>query len=64
MHGECSPLTEDQYLDITQTMRRIEEGDPKIIARVTKDCKVYQLDCNSNYIRALTIASILLALFF
>ena len=64
MHGGCAPLTEDQYLDIAETMRKIEEGDPTIIARATRGCKVYQLDCNSNYIKALTIASILLALFF
>ena len=64
MHGGCAPLTEDQYLDIAETMRKIEEGDPNIIARKTRGCKVYQLDCNSNYIKALTIASILLALFF
>ena len=48
MHGGCAPLTEDQYSDIAETMRRIEEGDPKIIARATRGCKVYQLDCNSN----------------
>ena len=64
MHEGCMSLTEDQYLDIAETMRKIEEGDPSIIARKTRGCKVYQLDCNSNYIKALTIASILLALFF
>ena len=64
MHGGCAILTEEQYLDISETIRRIEDGDPLIIARRTENSKVYQLDCNSNYIKALTIASILLALIF
>ena len=64
MHGGCALLTEEQYLDISETIRRIEDGDPAIIARRTENSKVYQLDCNSYYIKALTIASILLALIY
>ena len=64
MHGGCAELTEEQYLDISETIRRIEDGDPLIIDRATAGSKVYQLDCKSNYLKALTIASILLALIF
>ena len=64
MHGGCAILTEEQYLDISETIRRIEDGDPAIIDRKTKNSKVYQLDCNSYYIKTLTIASILLALIY
>ena len=64
MHGGCLALTEEQYLDIAETIRRLEDGDPMIISRATKNSKVYQLDCKSNYLKALTIASILLSLIF
>ena len=61
MHSGCALLTEEQYLDITETIRRIEVGDPRIIHSVSANSKVYQLDCKSNFIKALTIASFLLA---
>ena len=61
MHSGCAVLTEEQYLDISETIRRIEEGDPAIIYQTSENSKVYQLDCKSNFIKALTIASFLLA---
>ena len=61
MHSGCAMLTEEQYLDISETIRRIEEGDPRIIDRASANSKVYQLDCKSNFIKAITIASFLLA---
>ena len=64
MNSTCVSLTEEQYLDISETIRRIEDGDPLIIDRATAGSKVYQLDCKSNYLKALTIASILLSLIF
>ena len=64
MHGGCTLLTEEQYLDISDTMRRIEEGDPLLIAKATANSKVYQLDCNSYFIKVFSIASFLLAFIF
>ena len=64
MHGGCAILTEEQYLDIAETMRRIEEGDPLIIDKATANSKVYQLDCNSYFIKAFSIASFLIAFIF
>ena len=64
MHGGCTPLTEEQYLDISETMRRIEEGDPLLIDKATANSKVYQLDCNSYFIKVFSIASFLLAFIF
>ena len=64
MHGGCAILTEEQYLDIAETMRRIEEGDPLIIDKATANSKVYQLDCNSYFIKAISIASFLIAFIF
>ena len=64
MHGGCAILTEEQYLDIAETMRRIEEGDPLIIDKATANSKVYQLDCNSYFIKAFSIASFLFTFIF
>ena len=64
MHGGCAILTEEQYLDIAETIRRIEEGDPLIIDKATANSKVYQLDCNSYFIKAFSIASFLIAFIF
>ena len=64
MHGGCAILTEEQYLDIADTMRRIEEGDPLIIDKATANSKVYQLDCNSYFIKVFSIASFLFAFIF
>ena len=64
MHGGCALLTEEQYLDIAETMRRIEEGDPLIIDKATANSKVYQLDCNSYFIKAFSIVSFLLLFIF
>ena len=56
MHSSCASLTEEQYLDIAETMSFVEQkyGDNKI--------KVYQLDCSSSYFKIASIASVLLAL--
>ena len=64
MHGGCAPLTEDQYLDIAEAIKYIEKGDKDIWGFPVPESKVYQLDCNSNFIKALSFASILLALIF
>ena len=61
MHTGWALLTEEQYLDITETKRRIENGDQLIIDRATVGSKVYQLDCNSNFIKAMSIAYFLFA---
>ena len=61
MHTGCALLTEEQYLDITETKRRIENRDHLIIDRATVGSKVYQLDYNSNFIKAMSIAYFLFA---
>ena len=63
MHAGCIGLSEEQYLDTTTTMRRMENGDHNIWTRKAANSKVYQLSCYSSYLKS--IASILiLALFF
>ncbi len=63
MHAGCVGLSEEQYLDTTTTMRRMEKGDHNIWTRKAANSKIYQLSCYSSYLKS--IASILiLALFF
>ena len=64
MHGGCIGLSEEQYLDITETIIRMENGDKKIWTSEAKGAKVYQLDCSSSYLRLLSVATLLLALIF
>jgi len=64
MHGGCIGLSEEQFLDITETIRRLENGDKNLWTSNAANSKVYQLDCNSSYLKFLSIASILLAFIF
>ena len=69
MGTKCVPLKEENYLDITQTIREFEENYKSLFAEEDvdiegKQCKVYQFDCSSSNIKFLFIASLLLALLF
>ena len=65
MHAGCVGLSEEHYLDTSNTMDRMEKGDREIWTRYAANSKIYQLDCFSSYLKSLSIASILLlALFF
>ena len=69
MGTKCVPLKEENYLDITQTIREFEENYKSLFAEEDvdiegKQCKVYQFDCSSSNIKFLFIASLLFALLF
>ena len=65
MHAGCVPLMEEDYLDTTITKKRMEEGDKRFWPSFLANAKIYQLDCVSSYLKALSFTSILLlALFF
>ena len=68
MHSDCIGLTEENFLDTTITMKRLEKGDRSLsryFASRTINSKIYQLDCFSSYLKSMSFASILLlALFF
>ena len=65
MHAGCIGLSEENYLDTTVTMQRMEKGDRDIWTREAEGCKVYSLDCGSSFIKYFSLASLLLlALFF
>ena len=62
MHQGCIALTESQYLDITESIRRMENGDKAFWVSEAKGSKIYQLDCASSYIQALSFIFALIAL--
>ena len=65
MHAGCIPLMEEDYLDTTVTIKRMEDGDRRFWPSFLANSKIYQLDCVSSYLKALSFTSILLlALFF
>ena len=64
MHTGCVGLSEENYLDTSVTMRRMQNGDKDIWTRYGAKSKIYQLDCFSSYLKSLSIASILLLVLF
>ena len=64
MHGGCIALTEEQFSDISESIRKMENGDKKYWVTQAAGSKIYQLDCNSSYLKILSLASIILALVF
>ena len=66
-YKNCTALTEEQYLDIVETKRQIEDNHFNTYYKGKtegKRIKVYQLECSGSSIKFLTFASILLALLF
>ena len=61
MYSGCFELTEEQYLDITESIKGIEEGRSAYWLSPA-GAKVYQLDCSSSYIKILSSICILVAL--
>lgn len=64
MHGGCVGLFRDQYIDITETMKRMQQGDKNIWTSYAKDSKIYALDCKASYLQFFALASVLLSLLF
>lgn len=64
MHGGCIGLSEEQYLDISETIIRMENGDKNIWTTEATGAKIYQLDCSSSFLSLLSFAIVLLALIF
>ena len=64
MHAGCIALTEEQFSDISESIRKMENGDKKYWVAEAANSKIYQLDCNSSYLKLLSFASIILALIF
>ena len=64
----CVPLTEELYMDITDTIRKLEDDCTKELYEDSNieggRCKIYQLDCAASNIKFLSFAILLLALLF
>ena len=56
MNSTCAAVTEEEYLDIAETLRRVEK-------ELEDGMKEYQLYCFSSYLKFVSIANVLLALF-
>ena len=64
MHGGCIALTEEQFSDISESIRKMENGDKRYWVSNAAGSKIYQLDCNSSYLKIFSLASIILAFVF
>ena len=64
MYGGCVGLYRDNIIDITETIRRMEEGDRNIWTRYGANSKIYELDCKASYTKFFTVVFVLLSLLF
>ena len=64
MHAGCIALTEEQFSDISESIRKMENGDKKYWVAEAANSKIYQLDCNSSYLKLLSFAIFIMALIF
>jgi hypothetical protein len=51
MHAGCIPLNQDQYSDIVETQRLIENGDKAFWGGELKNVKVYSIECSASYLK-------------
>ena len=51
MHVGCIPLNQDQYSDIVETQRLIENGDKAFWGGELKNSKVYAIECSASYLK-------------
>ena len=64
MHAGCVGLYQDQLIDVTETIKKMENGDSNIWTNQAYNSKIYQLDCGSSYLKFISlIIFILLGLF-
>ena len=62
MHG-CIGLRREHYMDVPETIESMEKG--KIYDfRDLKDSKIYELNCNSSYLKLFALSFALISLLF
>ncbi len=65
MHAGCVGLTQEKLIDITETIRKMEDGDRDIWTREGANSRIYQIDCSSSYVKYMSFAIIaFICLFF
>ena len=58
-------LTQEKLIDITETIRKMEDGDRDIWTREGANSRIYQIDCSSSYVKYMSFAIIaFICLFF
>lgn len=58
MHAGCVGLSQENYNDSTETIRKMQAGDKTIWTERGANSKIYQLDCNSSYLKNIALAAI------
>ena len=64
MHSGCVGLFRDAIIDITETIKRMENGDKNIWTSEGINSKIYDLNCKASYISVFAIAFALFSLLF
>ena len=64
IYSGCVGLFRDSILDITETIKRMENGDKNIWTSEGINSKIYDLDCKASYIHIIAIAFALFGLLF
>ena len=64
MHSGCVGLFRDSVIDITETIKRMENGDKNIWTSEGINSKIYDLDCKASYIYIFATAFALFGLLF
>ena len=64
MKHECIGLTREYYIDVVQTIENIEKGKMPERYSKLKDSKIYELNCNSSYLKLFALSFALISLLF
>ena len=64
MYGGCIGLTREYYIDVVQTIENIEKGKMPERYSKLKDSKIYELNCNSSYLKLFALSFALISLLF
>ena len=64
MHDRCIGLTREYYIDVVQTIENIEKGTMPERYSELKDSKIYELNCNSSYLKLFALSFALISLLF
>ena len=59
----CIGLTREHYIDVVQTIENIEKGYTNLLDGY-EDPKIYELNCNSSYLKLFALSFALISLLF
>ena len=65
MRNGCLGLTREFFMDVPETISILEKGKRKDPAyQYFKDSKIYELNCNSSYLKLFALSFALISLLF